>query len=111
MTGVLASTPRLMHTIAVSTAGGKCVLIIVLILLGVGEFLAFGLTYQALIYPGWAYKQAHRSKALWVLAGLVAFVPLMAYVVLVMWIVRCKAVVRAAGPSAATSPVPIAATA
>ena len=55
-------------------------MIIVLMLLGVGELLAFGLTVQALVYPGWAYKQAHRSKVLWVLAGLVAFVPLLASV-------------------------------
>jgi hypothetical protein len=73
-------------------------LIIVLMLLGVGELLAVGLTFQALFYPSWAYKQAHRSKVLWVLAGLVAFVPLLAYVVLVMWIIRCKAVVEAARP-------------
>jgi hypothetical protein len=74
-------------------------LIIVLMLLGVGELLAVGLTVQALVYPGWAYKQAHRSKVLWVLAGLIAFVPLLAYVVLVMWIIRCKAVVAAARPN------------
>ena len=88
-----------MRAAAVSTAWGECTLVIVLTLLGVGELLAFGLTCQALVYPGWAYKQAHRSKVLWVLAGLVAFVPPLAYVVLVMWIIRCKAVVRAARPN------------
>jgi hypothetical protein len=73
-------------------------LVILLMLLGVGEILAVGLIVQALYYPAWAYRQANRSKALWVLAGLFAFVPLLAYVVLVMWIIRCPAVVAAARP-------------
>jgi hypothetical protein len=77
-----------MSAATVSTAWGERMSIILLMLLGVGELLAVGLTIQALVYPGWAYKQAHRSKVLWVLAGLVAFVPLLAYVVLVMWIIR-----------------------
>ena len=81
-----------------NAAWGERMLIFVLMLLGVGELLAVGLTFQAFFYPRWAYKQAHRSKVLWVLAGLVAFVPLMAYVVLVLWIIRCKAVVMAARP-------------
>jgi uncharacterized membrane protein len=85
-----------MSAATVSTAWGERMLIIVLIL--VGELLAVGLTIQALVYPGWAYKQAHRSKVLWVLAGLVAFVPLLAYVVLVMWIIRGPKVLGAARP-------------
>jgi hypothetical protein len=87
-----------MRAAAASMAWGERMLVIVLMLIGVGELLAVGLTIQALVYPRWAYKQAHRSKVLWVLAGLVAFVPLMAYVVLVMWIIRGKGIVGAARP-------------
>jgi hypothetical protein len=40
---------------------GRRVFMIVL-LVGVGELMAFGLTIQALAIPGRAYKQAHRSR-------------------------------------------------
>jgi hypothetical protein len=69
-------------------------MIVALTLLGVSELLAFGLICQVLFHPGWEYRQAHRSKVLWLLAGIVALVLPLGYVFLVLGIIRGKAAAR-----------------